>query len=566
MNIFVLSSLLAAGVTTFLGTYALNRNPKGALNRVFFLYCLAGAASSFAEFEYGQAESLATAWFWLRASFLWIFAIPLELHFVMLFTERTKLLERRSTYLLLYIPALVFSGLWLTDWFPLQPVKAYWGWAYLRPERDIFFDSLGIFVGVINLVELFFVAQYYWRETRPKKKRQAGLILAGIIITLVLVLIAEPGMLFTYLNIEFPKLTSIGFIIESALLTYAIWKYELFSLTPAAAATSIIATLTDALFLVNSQGRIATVNQATLELLGYEETELTGQPIEILLIPEEAASFRQRCLEQLLTGESICDSEVTLVTKNARQIPVSLSMSVVRDEDGVEQGVVYVGRDLTERKRTEEQIRASLREKEILLKEIHHRVKNNLQIISSLLMLQCGDGRDGRVRKALEESRNRVYSMAIIHEILYQSKDLAQVDFAEYSQKLINYLLDSYPIDPQAISLKMNVDSLSLSIDTAIYCGLIINELVSNSLKYAFPAGQRGEICIDLQPDTEHQLTLAVSDNGVGLPPDVELHQAESLGLQLVTMLTKQLDGTIELEQNGGTAFKIVFRQSSPIS
>jgi PAS domain S-box-containing protein len=500
--------------------------------------------------------------FWLRASFLWIFAIPLELHFVMLFTERTKLLEKKLTYLLMYTPALVFVGLWLTDLLPIQPVKAFWGWTYIRPQRSIFLDSLGIYVGLINLYELFLCGQYHLRkDISQKKKRQAGLILTGIIITIVLVFIAEPGGLFTHLNIEFPKLTSIGFIIESALLAYAIWKYELFALTPATAADSIIATLSDALFLVNPEGSIAKVNQATLDLLGYEESELTSQPMKMIFSQEETASFKRTWLEQLLTTGSICDIEATLVTKGAREIPISLSASVVRDEDGVEQGVVYVGRDLTERKRAEEQIKASLREKEILLKEIHHRVKNNLQIISSLLILQSGDTRDKQVLELFKESQNRVYSMAVLHEILYQSENLAQVDFAEYTQRLSSYLVRSYTDNVQPITIKLNIAKVSLSIDTAIYCGLIINELVSNSFKYAFPAGRIGEICINLRAENDNQFTLAVSDNGIGLPPDMELHQVESLGLQLVTMLTKQLEGSIELDRSNGTAFKIVFSQ-----
>jgi PAS domain S-box-containing protein len=562
MNVFVLSSLLASVITIVLGTFALSRNPRGALNRVFFLYCLAGAFSSFGEFEYGHAESHTMVLFWLRASFLWIFAIPLELHFVMLFTERTKLLEKKLTYLLMYTPALVFVGLWLTDLLPIQPVKAFWGWTYIRPQRSIFLDSLGIYVGLINLYELFLCGQYHLRkDISQKKKRQAGLILTGIIITIVLVFIAEPGGLFTHLNIEFPKLTSIGFIIESALLAYAIWKYELFALTPATAADSIIATLSDALFLVNPEGSIAKVNQATLDLLGYEESELTSQPMKMIFSQEETASFKRTWLEQLLTTGSICDIEATLVTKGAREIPISLSASVVRDEDGVEQGVVYVGRDLTERKRAEEQIKASLREKEILLKEIHHRVKNNLQIISSLLILQSGDTRDKQVLELFKESQNRVYSMAVLHEILYQSENLAQVDFAEYTQRLSSYLVRSYTDNVQPITIKLNIAKVSLSIDTAIYCGLIINELVSNSFKYAFPAGRIGEICINLRAENDNQFTLAVSDNGIGLPPDMELHQVESLGLQLVTMLTKQLEGSIELDRSNGTAFKIVFSQ-----
>ena len=151
--------------------------------------------------------------------------------------------------------------------------------------------------------------------------------------------------------------------------------------------------------------------------------------------------------------------------------------------------------------------------------------------------------------------------MALVHETLYQSENLAQVDFAEYVQKLTTHLFRSHAANPEAITLRVNADDVLLDIDAVVPCSLIINELISNALKYAFPAGQEGEIYIDLHPDNDYQLILTVSDNGVGLSPDMELHQVESLGLQLVTMLVEQLEGSIELDRSNGTAFKIVFSQ-----
>jgi PAS domain S-box-containing protein len=564
MNVFALISLLAAAAPVFLGTFVLYKSPREAPNRYFFLYNIAGACASFAEFEYRQAGSFDSALFWMRAGFLWIFAIPLELHFVMHFTERTKLVEKKSTRLLLYVPALVFSTLWATGLMSIKPVSVYWGWTYVRPQKNMFMDLLGIYVAIISSYELFLCLQYYLRKAEHQKKQQTRLILTGFIITLILVLTTEPGGLLTHLKVQVPKLTSIGFVIESALLAYAIWKYELFALTPATAAESIIATLADALFLVNPEGRIVTANRATLKLLGYKEHELIDQPVDMILTQKETAGSRPTQYEQLLTTDSIYDTETTLVTKGAKKIPVSLSASTVRDGQGAKQGVVYVSRDLTERKRVEEQIRASLREKEVLLKEIHHRVKNNLQIVSGLLILQSEATRSEQALKVLRESQDRVYSMATIHEVLYQSEDMAQVDLTEYVQKLTDHLFSSYNIDSQAITLKINVARVSLGIETAIYCGLIINELVSNALKHAFPAGRSGEIYIGFRSDGDRS-TLTISDNGAGLPPDVEPCKTESLGLQLVTMLTEQLGGTLELDQSSGTAFKIVFGEQFTI-
>jgi two-component sensor histidine kinase len=229
-------------------------------------------------------------------------------------------------------------------------------------------------------------------------------------------------------------------------------------------------------------------------------------------------------------------------------------------------------REISERMRAEEQIKASLREKEVLLKEIHHRVKNNLQVISSLLSLQSRCIEDQSVLKLFQESQNRVRSMALIHEKLYRSQDLTRINFAEYIRNLATSLLRSYRANSGPVSLKVNANDVSLSIDAAVPCGLIINELVSNSLKYAFPPlssfppdggdERGGEIRIEIRSDRDHQVTLIVADNGVGFPKGLDFRHTESLGMQLVNTLTNQLDGTVELHSNGGTEFKITFATS----
>ena len=215
--------------------------------------------------------------------------------------------------------------------------------------------------------------------------------------------------------------------------------------------------------------------------------------------------------------------------------------------------------DVTERKQVAEQIQASLKEKEVLLKEIHHRVKNNLQIISSLLSLQSAYVEDKRILDLLKASENRIASMAMIHEQLYQSKDLARIDFAGYIENLAANLLSSYEIDSNNIILTTEVENVVLDVDAAIPCGLIINELISNSLKYAFPHGTGGEIYINIHPESEDRLVMAVGDDGIGFPAEMDFQNTESLGLQIVTALTNQLEGTIELNTSQGTEFKIKF-------
>jgi PAS domain S-box-containing protein len=217
--------------------------------------------------------------------------------------------------------------------------------------------------------------------------------------------------------------------------------------------------------------------------------------------------------------------------------------------------------ELAERQQAESKIRASLEEKEVLLKEIHHRVKNNLQVISSLLKLQSRYTDDRQTLDMLKESQNRVRSMALIHEKLYQSSDLARINFADYIQNLAKNLLYSYSIHASAVKVEVIVDRVTLNLDTAIPCGLLINELISNALKYAFPDGRQGKIWVEFSEVEGEQFLLTVRDNGIGFPADIDFRNTVSLGLRLACSLTDQLDGTIDMERNQGTVFRVKFSE-----
>lgn len=208
--------------------------------------------------------------------------------------------------------------------------------------------------------------------------------------------------------------------------------------------------------------------------------------------------------------------------------------------------------------RAQEKIRASLREKEVLLQEIHHRVKNNMQIISSLINLQSSNIKEEPALKTFKSTQNRIKSMALIHERLYESKNFSRVDFSEYVQSLTNYLFHSYGIPVGSMRIKIDIENVFLDINTAIPCGLIINELVSNSLKHGFSGGKIGEIRVSMHPLNKNEVELIVSDNGIGIPADMDFRNPESLGLHLVTILAKdQLHGDIKLERTKGTSFRM---------
>ena len=220
--------------------------------------------------------------------------------------------------------------------------------------------------------------------------------------------------------------------------------------------------------------------------------------------------------------------------------------------------VQVVTQDITERKKAEQQIRDSLEEKEVLLKEIHHRVKNNLQIISSLLHLQAARLDDETLLNAFEDSQHRIRSMALIHEELYKSADLARIDFRGYVERLVDNLVDAFGVGGR-ISVTLDMDTSLLTIDRAIPMGLIVNELVSNALKYAFPDGRRGEVRIELRigPDSD-AFSLSVIDDGVGTPADISLDTPDSLGLRLVSSLVGQLKARFVLDRGDGSAFRVL--------
>jgi len=221
----------------------------------------------------------------------------------------------------------------------------------------------------------------------------------------------------------------------------------------------------------------------------------------------------------------------------------------------------------TQHKQREERLKRSLKEKEVLLKEIHHRVKNNMQIIYSLLSLQSRHIKDKNTLKMFQESQNRVRSMALLHEKLYQSRDLAMIEFGDYIRKLVYGLFHTYAVSSDSITLKINAENIYMDINTAIPCGLIINELVSNSLKHAFPEDKgwsekgetKGQIYIKLTSHKKNNFTLIIRDNGVGFPEGLDFRSTQSLGLQLVNTLVEQLEGSIKLLQKDETSFKIEF-------
>jgi PAS domain S-box-containing protein len=317
--------------------------------------------------------------------------------------------------------------------------------------------------------------------------------------------------------------------------------------------------------VLNRDTSLLKVNTTMQEMFGYSAAEILNTELAAYTYPEDVLSDIDLFRDVFAGRLDRYQVEKRYCRKDGQLLWGRFTASSIKDAAGQPQFVIGMLEDITERKLTEaqlrageERIKAALHEKEVLLKEIHHRVKNNLQVIASLLYLQSGQLKDPDDRALFEDTQNRVKSMALIHESLYRTGDLAHFNFARYIDSLSAELLQSYAAGTAHIRLHTELDELVFDLDTAVPCGLILNELLTNALKYAFPDGRPGDIHIVLRAEVGH-MTLSVRDTGVGLPADLDFRHTESLGLQIVSLLTEQLGGTITLTRELGTAFTVTF-------
>ncbi len=321
---------------------------------------------------------------------------------------------------------------------------------------------------------------------------------------------------------------------------------------------SLVETSSDFVWELDENRIFTYASPQVFSIWGYQPEELLGKSPFDLMTHQEAERVKGIFEEYFNGRKSFQSIENTCVHQKGHSVVMETSGVPIFDSANRFRGYRGMDRDITERKLAEDKIKASLQEKETLLKEIHHRVKNNLQIISSLLRLQSRHIEDQQAIELVSESQNRVRSMALVHEQLYQSSNLAEVDLQKYIQTLTSNLLRSYSINSCRVHLTIDVEPIALGVDLAIPCGLIINELISNCLKYAFPEHRKGEIRVSLHRKGKKSFILTIRDDGIGLPENLDLHSTDTLGLQLVHRLTKQLGGIVELNCDQGTEFKII--------
>ncbi|MBU7016564.1 MAG: PAS domain-containing protein [Theionarchaea archaeon] len=484
---------------------------------------------------------LSTQVFWKKMQFPGIVVLPAAWFiFAVLYTGREQWLNRRTLAGLLFMPVVTVILVFTNEshnliWKGFTVVTSGL-FLVVKESHGIWLQAFIGYAYVLLMIGglLFFIQ--IMRCSYPRYRRQTSFLLFGGIVPWAASALSSFG-----LNpIPYLDFTLIALTLTNLVVAFNIFYFQLGSVVPLARET-IIESMDDCVIVLDMENRIVDMNPSARKLMG-STAESLGKPVKGVWPPWPG-------VEELDVGggkEVMVDNVI-----------FDVNVSPLVDWRGYTVSRVVVLRDVTDRKRSEK-IKQSLKEKEILLQEIHHRVKNNIQIISSLLNLQSSYIKDERYKQMLRDSQDRIKSMALIHEKLYQSSNLADISFGEYIQDLVQSLYRSY--GTMNITLEVQGSGVSLGIDTAIPCGLIINELVSNSLKHAFP-DDKGKIRIGFR-SIDGDIELVVSDNGVGIPDTIDFRTTESLGLHLVTILVEdQLKGTVSLERNDGTTFTITFKK-----
>lgn len=322
---------------------------------------------------------------------------------------------------------------------------------------------------------------------------------------------------------------------------------------------SIFDNAAEAIILFDIHGTIVETNDKIENLSGFKKDELIGKKfMKILSLVEIDYNNALMSFKDIISGKELKQVQWEIKNKNGKEIVFLARPSVIKKNNKID-GLVLIIEDITERVNAEKELRDSLDEKEILLREIHHRVKNNLQIISSLLSLQKIKVDDKETVDILMECQGRVRTMAMIHENLYQSKDISTINFEDYLKKLLYHIFNSYQAGG-AVNLKMNIEFSNMGIETAMPCGLIINELATNSIKHAFPETNNGNINIELKYNGE-EYVLTYSDDGIGLPKNLDPKKSKKLGLMVVNTLANQLNAEMEIDGSKGTKYVFKFRE-----
>lgn len=326
--------------------------------------------------------------------------------------------------------------------------------------------------------------------------------------------------------------------------------------------TAMIANIGDVICIMDINGLLKYSSTNIEKWFGWTADDLVGADGWVTVHPDDLERVKTQFYSLLKSDNSTCKIEYRFLCKDAAYKWIELTAVNCTNNPAIN-GILLNYHDISERKQTEVIINNSLKEKEILLQELHHRTKNNMQVICGLLGLKRIAIKDENIIRILKDMEDRIKSMALVHQKLYQSKDYSRIDLSDYITDLAHSLISSYSLSPDKIKLNMSLERIPILIDSVLPCGLLLNELISNSLKYAFPGDMQGEICIRLKKTNENEIQLTVSDNGIGIKKEINPDEVQSLGLILIKSLAvDQLIGEVEMNTENGVSFDVKFKDN----
>ncbi len=587
MNLFAFLDFINIFVAIFLGLDVHSKAPANKLNKMFFLNSMLAAYTALCEYFRLTATSEQWAYFWHKASFLWPLFPFMFLGIILQLSQNKSVTDTRKKLLFLF-PALVISVLHLfTDVLYEELTKKWYGWDFQIANNAIS-SLIPIYFIVIGAFAFLIIIKHYKIQNKEKEKKKALFALIGLSIPTLTSFIAE-GFL-PHIGLDVPPLNSISFVVGTAFIYVSILKYSFLKLDPNDTVNKLFQTSADYMLIYDTEGNIILASKSLLNVSSYIKEEVEGNNISNIF------NYFNNPIE--INHHEMFDKEIELYlkTKTSELIPTSVTITKVETEAHNEYLYFLTARDLRERKQFEEElllmhknleekvktrtidltkaneklvdeikmrtkaeetINKALTEKETLLKEIHHRVKNNLQVISSLLFLQSQKSDDPFCTEILQESQGRIRTMALVHEHLYSRNDFSQIIFSEYVKNLYQYISSNFEGTFSLPEIYYDLDEVSLSLDLTIPLGLILNELITNALKYAFRNkailnnSNVDQIRIEFSKLQNEEFTLKVCDNGIGLPNDLDLDSINSLGLKMVQSLVTQINGKFEYVVNG---------------
>lgn len=512
MNIFALLSLVSAGILFSLGIFVYSRNPRSALHQVFLLLVITASWWSFTEFMLRYSVSYQDAYFWMRMTAFWTLVPAFTLNFIWLFTTGDPGRPRSTwIYPFMFLPAAVFCALELfTGYINTGPVLQYWGYTYgIADNPMIYIIELAWAFGLMILSLASCLAEF--RGTRdPGKRKQAQYIATGIGIPIVSALVSI--VLLPSLGIAFPEVTPTFFLLFSGFVGYAIWKYDLFVLSPETAAETIISTMTDLLVLLDPDGKIVTVNNAAAEKLGYPAGEISGKQVEAIF----GETGRPGILEEIRLKSSLSDEETVCRKKDGTPVPVSLSGSVIRDTAGSISGIVLVLRDITRRKAAEDELKQVLGKLNLLSEITRHDLVNQITALHAWLELAKDRGGDPEVSGFLEQAEKVA---GVIAEQVSFMKDYENMGTTapvwQDARAVISQSTESLPV--RNVRVSIGFDTLEVLADPLL--PKVFYNLVDNALRHG--GGNLSLIRFSAE-ESGDGLHLACEDNGAGIPPEEE--------------------------------------------